>query len=127
MVAYGCQGKGVEIFVALRQGCGENTTPALIPICYHARVEQKEESPFLVLHIHHPCARMGLEVSSMDVKRVNLYLDVELVKKLDEYAESRGISRTAAVSVILNEYFHGVVALDTLQAALKLINTSPSK
>lgn len=62
----------------------------------------------------------------MDIKRVNLYLDVELVKKLDEYAESRGISRTAAVSVILNEYFHGVVALDTLQAALKLINTSQS-
>lgn len=122
MVVSGCQGKGWR-FSAHIVDVQRKYYPALTPGNCHVRVGPQEESQIFVLHLALLCVILVLEVYQMELKRCNLYLDVDLVSKLDEFARSHGISRTAAVSVILGEYFKGVVAVDALQAALQLIKS----
>lgn len=50
-----------------------------------------------------------------DLKRLNINLPAELIKKVDEYAETLYIPRTTAMTVLLNS------ALDS-QRAMKDIN-----
>lgn len=50
-----------------------------------------------------------------DLKRLNINLPAELIKKVDEYAETLYIPRTTAMTVLLN------LALDS-QRAMKDIN-----
>lgn len=45
-----------------------------------------------------------------EVKRINMNMPVETLKRVDEYADSMTISRTSAILVLLNQ------ALDSKQA-----------
>ena len=45
-----------------------------------------------------------------EIKRINMNMPVETLKRVDEYADSMTISRTSAILVLLNQ------ALDSKQA-----------
>lgn len=54
-----------------------------------------------------------------DLKRLNLWMNVELVNRVDEFGKSMGgISRSAAFSVIISQYFQ---QQDNLQVAGNLM------
>lgn len=38
-------------------------------------------------------------------KRVNIYMNANILEKLDAHAEKLGLSRSSAISVIVYEYF----------------------
>lgn len=47
-------------------------------------------------------------------KRINLYVDEALVAKLEAYADELHISRSAAISVVLAQFFKGQEQMGTL-------------
>ena len=46
---------------------------------------------------------MASKKSKVDLKRVNINLPINLVKKVEEYGESIGVNTTAAYIVLLNQ------------------------
>lgn len=50
----------------------------------------------------------------MAFKRVNMNLDADLVKLVDDYAASLHINRSAALSVILSRFFEERAVMHTL-------------
>lgn len=49
-----------------------------------------------------------------ETTRVNLYLNNELVAKLDEFSKKRGLNRSSGLSVLLFEFFEQKDSLNTL-------------
>lgn len=58
---------------------------------------------------------------SPDKVRVNTYMHQELVEKLDAFADENGLSRNAAISFALNQYFTQLKAVDVLAQMTALI------
>jgi hypothetical protein len=48
-------------------------------------------------------------------------LDIDLLEKVDAYAESLHVNRTAAVSVLLSMALQGIRSLDTLDELTKTL------
>ena len=50
----------------------------------------------------------------MGIKRLNLNLDEELVRQLDDYASKMHISRTSALSILLWQFFKNQKSIQTI-------------
>ena len=53
--------------------------------------------------------------------RINLNLDNDLLKRIDNYAKKRGINRTAAISVLCGEYLEQKETVEIMGKAVDLI------
>lgn len=58
----------------------------------------------------------------MALKRINLNLSEELLKKIDLYAEGMGISRSSAISVLISTQLQQQDALTTMQLVIDKLN-----
>lgn len=61
-----------------------------------------------------------------DKKRVNTLMPVDIVKKLDNYANEMGLSRGNALTVIVKHYFdeqEGLKAIRDVDVLLKELNS----
>ena len=58
----------------------------------------------------------------MAIKRLNLNLDLELVKDLDDYAAKLHINRSAACSAALSQFFTQLKAIDALNSISRQID-----
>lgn len=54
-------------------------------------------------------------------KRINVYLNNQVIDKLDKGAEEIGIARSAFLAVIINHYFKGQETVSTLSRACDVI------
>lgn len=50
----------------------------------------------------------------MGLKRINLNLDEELLRQLDDYASKMHISRTSTLSILLSQFFQNQKAIQTI-------------
>lgn len=50
----------------------------------------------------------------MALKRLNLNLDEDLIASIDDYASSMHVNRSAAISMLLSQYFLGQKTMATL-------------
>lgn len=62
-----------------------------------------------------------------EVVRLNVNVPVALVEKLDTYAESMNINRTAALSVILSTYFRQDEAAAAIAEVLAMSKNEKKK
>lgn len=62
----------------------------------------------------------------MDKTRLNVNLDKSIIAKVDEYAETVGITRTGATAVLINMGLQQANAPDILDKMLKLIAETKS-
>ena len=58
----------------------------------------------------------------MGIKRLNLNLDEELVRQLDDYASKMHISRTSALSILLWQFFQNQKAIQTMSNLVEAYN-----
>lgn len=56
----------------------------------------------------------------MSVKRINLNLDIDLLAKIDSFAEELHINRTSCISVILSQYFTSKETLNTMNKMIDI-------
>ena len=59
----------------------------------------------------------------MAMKRVNMNLDTDLLKTLDDYAREMHVSRSALVSLLLSQYFYEKKAVATLGDFLEVFKS----
>lgn len=55
--------------------------------------------------------------------KINMNMDEELLKRIDEYAYSMGINRTSAISVLVSNQLKQDCALSALEKALNEIES----
>lgn len=62
-----------------------------------------------------------------DVKRVTFNVPVDLMDRVDVYADSLSINRTSAVCVLLSMALDGQKAMKTMDELLKVVKEEQSK
>lgn len=60
----------------------------------------------------------------MDTKRLNINIPVDILSKVDEYAESLCLNRTSAVIVLLNQGLEYKKSLEVLSDLVNQIKSS---
>lgn len=65
---------------------------------------------------------MATKKSKVELKRVNMNLPAELVARVVEYGEKKGLNTTSAYIVLLNQALNQVTTLEKLPAMLELFN-----
>lgn len=63
----------------------------------------------------------------MALKRINLNLDEDLLFQLDGYANQMHVTRSAAISVLLSQFFQGQKTIQTMGSLLSLYNDEKNK
>ena len=58
----------------------------------------------------------------MKTTRINMNLSDELLAKVDEYAASNCVNRTAAINVIISTFFRQNEAMEAMQTLAKAVN-----
>ena len=64
---------------------------------------------------------------SRNVRRLNFDISTKIADRVDEYAESLGISRSAAIAVIISRYFEQIDAIHATQQACNVIQSNEKK
>lgn len=62
-----------------------------------------------------------------EVKRVTFNVPVELIDRVDGYADSLSINRTSAVCVLLSMALDGQKAMNTMEELLKAVKEEQGK
>lgn len=60
----------------------------------------------------------------MALKRINLNFDEELLAQLDEYASSMYVSRSAALSMLLSNFFLERKAVNTMDKMMEVLKAT---
>lgn len=58
----------------------------------------------------------------MALKRVNMNLSEDLIEKIDSYAEIMGITRSAAISVLVSTQLQQQEALGTMKSLVEFVD-----
>ncbi len=65
--------------------------------------------------------------NKIELKRVNMNLPSDLVQRVVEYGESKGLNTTSAYIVLLNQALDQKETIDSLPIMLELIKSEMSK
>lgn len=62
-----------------------------------------------------------MKKSNQKGKAYNIYLNDNIAQRIDEMADQMGISRSALISVMANQYIQGIDTINVLKATTSLI------